>query len=72
MANMNVTFKMKTPTEARMALMEFNKTMRHLTLGKHFRVGGKRYREEVRKSDRRWNAKMKALARANRQAKSSV
>ena len=44
----------KNPSDARVAMLEMEQTVRHLSLGKRYHKGGKAYHREVRKVDRRY------------------
>lgn len=55
----------KSPSEARASMLEMEQVVRHLSLGKRYKVDGSAYRREVRKVDRRF----RTLIRRAKQAK---
>ena len=57
-----------TPTQARVALLKNEQTVQHMRIAKHYRVDGKRYKEEIRKVNRKVDRRVNALLR---KAKSS-
>jgi hypothetical protein len=56
----------KTPTEAKVALVEMEKTLRHMKLAVRYVEDGKAYKREVRKADRRYNSVIRKLRKARK------
>jgi hypothetical protein len=54
----------KAPGEAKGAMLQMEQVVRHLSLGKRYKVDGKAYHREVRKVDRRFRTMIRKAKQA--------